>query len=391
MRLRAFLLLAAAAVPSACGSSRPVTDPLSPTPDAVPRTKDMNDAADAAGRQDPGIDARSQSRVLAYVNGEVVSYRDLLLQAPPQLETLDNPAERAEIERRTLFEILQERILQRAAIDAGIVVSRDDLDKERAKKVRELEKNQGTLDAYLRSRGESRREFDEEIRREVRITRYIRAAVGVSNDPSVRVRAITDTFVSPRDMRAYYERNLDKFREPGTGRVRVLEIKVDRSLDDRDAAVAAARARAESARARLAAGEDWVPVYRDVNRGAAEPDPDDGLVEITDKGRGSKWAGWIEDFAFDQPRGTLSDVRAVGSSLFYVLRAEGYTPPRLKPYDEVQPNIQNGLSRMRYLVATYEVALSLLEESAITPRARYDELRDYLTATRRALISDAGL
>lgn len=286
MRLRTILLLASAAATvaaaGACGSAGPAIDSVAPSPDAVPLTKDMNDAAGTVKPSESGFDDRSKSRVLAYVNGEVVSYRDLLLQAPPQLASAENEADRAAIERRTLLDLLQERILQRAAIDAKIDISRDDMDRERAKKVREIEKNQGTLDAYLRSRGESRREFDETIRREYRISRYIRAAVGVGADPSIRVRAITDTFVAPRDMRAYYERNLEKFSEPGVGRVRELVVKVDRSLEDREAAVAAARKKAEAALARLRAGEDWVPVYRDMNRDVAEPNVDDGLVEIKD-------------------------------------------------------------------------------------------------------------
>lgn len=382
---------------TAC-SSTPAIDDSSPgantdapvaddTPDASPVTKIRNDGARAAPAPVARPDDRSMSRVVCYVNGEVVNYRDILLRVGPQLAVVGTDEERAALEQRTLFDIERERIIHRAAVEAGVTITRDELEKERARRIRELAKNGGTLEAYLAERGMSHREFDDEVQRELRMQRYMRAAVGMGGGDSVRVRAVTDTYAAPRELRAFYDRNPDKFKEPEVARVRVLAIRSDLSKGNRDTALAEARRKAEAALARLKAGEDFVPIFREMNRDAPEPDPTDGLLEISERG---KYADWIEEFAFKQPRGANSDVTLKGST-YYVLRGEGYQPARTVPYEEIQPKIQAALGQLKRAVASYEVELSLLEESSITPRERYDELRDFLAGTRKRMIVEAGL
>lgn len=384
------LSFVAAACLAACGSTSADDGGASTgTPSAEPVTKLMNERATAS----PGVavptDERSMSRVLAYVNGEVVNYRDVLLRVGPQLAVVGTEEDRSMLEERALTDILRERIVDQAAREAGLDVGRDDLQKERLRRIREIEKNGGTLDAYLAERGMSAREFDEQVRRELRMSRYLRAAMG-RGDGSARVRAVADTFVSPGESRAYYARNRTKapFAVPDVARVRVLAVRADVSeAANREAALAQARSRAEAALARLRAGEDFVPVYRDLNRDAVEPDPSDGLREISVRG---KYQDWIEDFAFTQPRGTLSEILPKGN-VFYVLRAEGFTPAHIRPYEECQDEIQQLLGRIKAVVGGLEVELALLEETAITPRERYDALRDYLVANRRRIVDETGL
>ncbi|MCE9635239.1 MAG: peptidyl-prolyl cis-trans isomerase [Planctomycetes bacterium] len=380
-------LTACSSPPVADDTDVPAPVAADDTPDASPVTKIRNDEARTAPAAPVRTDDRSMSRVLCYVNGEVVNYRDILLRVGPQLAVVGTDDERASLEQRTLFDIQRERIIHRAAVDAGVTVTRDELDKERTRRLRELAKNGGTLEAYLSERGMTHREFDDEVQREIRMQRYMRAAVGLGGGDSVRVRAVTDTYTAPRELRAYYERNPDKFKEPEVARVRVLAIRSDMSMSNRDAALADARRKAESALMRLKAGEDFVPIFREMNRGAAEPDPNDGLLEISERG---KFADWIEEFAFKQPRGTYSAVTLTGPT-YYVLRAEGYQAARTVPYEEIQGKIQAALGQLKRAVASYEVELSLIEESSITPRERYDELRDFLAGTRKRMIVEAGL
>lgn len=380
------LVSAVAALAAACKSA-----PLPSEPgyaECDPATMRMNAAASGGAAPDEGRpSARSESRPLAFVNGEVITYRDVLLRVGPQLATVGTDQEREAEERRALVDILRDRILHRAAVDAGIEITRDELDVERARRVREIERNGGTLDGYLAQLGETRREFDEDALRSLRAQKYLRAAVGMGNEGGrVRVRPVTDIWPSPAEMRAFYDRNVERFRTPDTGRVRVLPVLPDRSVEDRAAAMAEARRRADSYRGRLAAGEDWVPVFREATRDAAEPDPNDGLYEITE--RGAK-AQWIEDFAFTQPKGRLHvEERPTG---FYVLQAEGFTPARQVPYEEVQQKVQILLGQLKRVIASYEVELDLLEEATVLPRERYDDLRLFLTSKRRQVVQEAGL
>jgi hypothetical protein len=235
----------------------------------------------------------------------------------------------------------------------------------------------------------SPREFEDQLRRELRMGQYLRAAMGLGGAGAIRVRPMTDPFPSPRESRAWYERNKDRppIRVADTARVRVLAVRTDLSPEGK----AAGRAKAEKALARLRAGEDFVPVYREANQGSPEPDPNDGLLEIVD-GRvaGSQGADWIVEFATKQPKGTVSDVIERGST-FYVLRAEGFTPAHTRSYEESHEAIQEGLGRVKRMVASYEVEISLLEAAAVTPRERYDTVREHLSSTRRRLIEEAGL
>jgi hypothetical protein len=384
-----------------CGSTTP-NPGLDGTPDAPPLTQMMNAEARAAegaaavatagtdGSPAASPDAHSQSRVLAYVNGEVVNYRDVLLRVAPQLATVGTDEERRTLEERTLLEILRERLVHRAAKDAGIEITRDEIDKERARRIRELERNGGaTLSAYLAERGMTRREYDEQIIRELRMQRYLRAAMGLGGEGAVRVRAVTDTVPAPRELRAYYDRNPEKFHQPEVARVRVMTFGGDAEIADDDARSEDARKRAEAALARLRAGEDWVPVYREVNARAVEPDPSDGLKEIREKG--ASMARWIEEFAFTKERGTLSEKPERKGPTYVVLRAEGYSPARQLGFDEVHGRILDLLFQLKRGVAGYEVELSLLEEAAITPQETHDRLRDYLIRARRRIILEAGL
>ena len=360
---------------------------------APPLAARMNDGIQSAPPAPPappggvaGSDAPS-SRVLGYVNGEVVSYRDVLLEAETRLAAIDDPEVRRTTEETTLLELVIQRLVDRAAVEAQIEVSRDELLRVRSKKVHEIERNGGKLEAFLAERGITAREFDELLRKRVRDERWMYAAMGTGDAPTVRVRAMTETYVRPADVRAFYDGNVAEFHEPATARVRKLKIAADLTAADADAAKAAAKATAEKALARLRAGEDWVPVFREFGADPAEPDPEDGLLVLTEKG---KFAPWIEEFAFEKPRGTVSDVLAYGTS-FYILRAEGLTPERQIPFDEAQPVIDRQLRNARTQVAYYEVCLSLLESATIQPAELATKLRDYLSTARRKIMDKAGL
>jgi hypothetical protein len=377
------LVLAPAALLAACGS-RPAADP-SLAPRAPPLAADRSREAGADTRDEPRND--STSRVLAYVNGDVVTYRDLLVRIGPQLAVVEGEDAKAKLEHDELMTVLRERVLAHAARAAGVEVSRDDLEQDRRRRVREIERSGGTLEAYLNERGMTRREFDEQARSELAVDRFLLAAIG-QGDGQVRVRAMTDTYVSPADCQRYYERNPSAFQQEAGARVRVFAVRSDLTASDRKAAVEAARLRAQAVRARLLAGEDPVPVFRELNRDTEEPDPADGLLQLR-KGHSSA-AEWIESFAFGEPRGTVGELTQKGTT-WYVLYAEGAQEERRAPFEEVQNRVRQFLFQVRRQVAVYEVELALLEAAAVRPPAVKARLGEVLRAQRRKLAGEAGL
>jgi hypothetical protein len=225
------------------------------------------------------------------------------------------------------------------------------------------------------------------IRKRLIVTKYRRATIGRGYDPTVRVRPETDTYVSPEEVQKFYDRHPEKFRDSESARCRILAVKTDLEAPDREKAVAAAKAKAEGVVARLAAGEDWVPVYRAAVAGTLESsDQVDGLIEFHRREK----AEWIEHFAFDSPKGTLSGVIQKGTT-FYVLRAEGSHGERTIPYEEAAPSIRAALSEFRSMMAWLEVEMAILDKSSVQPDSLRTRMRDVMRLQRLKLLSDAGL
>jgi hypothetical protein len=351
-------------------------------PTAPPTAKDLTQAPVTAAPAD-AVDPRSPSRVIAYVEGEVVTYREILQRVGPELSQLENEADKAKMEDRALTDLLRERLLYRAAVDAGVHVTRDEIDEKREKAVKELARSGGTLEAWLHEHDMTRREFDETNRVRLIVEKYRRASIGHSSDPSVRVRPWTDTYVAPEDVRKYYDRHPLKFHESAGARYRMLIVKTDLAAPDRAAAVAAARAVAESAVARLQGGEDWVPVYRELNQAPPDPRQPDGLSLIE---RG-KAADWIEEFAFNSPKGTVH-LEPKGTT-FYVLLAEGVRDERVIPFEEAAPDLRLQLQQLRVAMAFLEVELAVLDESSLQPEQMRAKLRETLRLDRLAYLAEA--
>jgi peptidyl-prolyl cis-trans isomerase C len=332
----------------------------------------------------PEATAPSRSDVLGYVEGEVITRREVQQLVAVELAQLEDPADRAKTEDQALLVIARRHMMYRAARDAGVTATRDEIDRQREDHVRELAKSGSTLEAYLHEHNQTRRELDEELRRDLVIGKFQAACSGVGREPGsdVRVRPWTFVDVTPEEVRKYYDDNPELFRFPELAKVRMLQVKTDLSASGRVAATETARQRAEAARARLAAGEDWSPVYREINEG--DHDPQDGLSEIP---RG-KVADWIEEFAFAQPKGTLSPVIQRGTT-FYVLLAEGSRPARTVPFEEVEAGIRRKIFNAKAQAALLEVELNVLDQSSIQPETLRQRVRDTLRRMRTAVL-DAG-
>jgi len=374
------IAVAVALITAGCGSSvQQHGDDAAVT--APPIAKELTQSPVTAPPAD-AVDPRSPSRVIAYVEGEVVTYREILQRVGPELAQLESEQEKARMEDRALTGLLRERLLYRAAVDAGVHVTRDEIDERRANFVKQLARSGGTLEAWLHEHDMTRREFDETNRVQLIVDKYRRAAIGHSSDPSVRVRPTTDTYVSPEEVRKYYDRHPAKFQVSAGARYRMLIVKTDLEAPDRAAAVAAARAVAESAVARLQGGEDWVPVYRELNQAPPDPHQPDGL-NLIERG---KAADWIEEFAFNSPKGAVH-LEPKGTT-FYVLLAEGTRDEGIIPFEEAAPDVRRDLQQLRVAMAFLEVDLAVLDESSLQPEQMRAKLRETLRLDRLACIAE---
>ncbi len=388
MRATLLVVLAAALVAGAC-KSKPVEPKRDPEAAAPPVTADLRRKAGLPGAGEIEIDRTSDSRPLAWVNGDVVTYREVLLRIGPQIAVLADDKERRALEEQALLDIVEIKIIADAALDAGVFITREELDSEIADRAKDVEKTGGTLEAFLRERGITRWDFEERIKEEILTRKFMLAALGRSGDPSVRVRARADSFVSPQEVRRYYERNPERFHVPAVARMRMLTIRPDFGAPDRTAADKVALAKATSVKERLEAGEDFVPIFREYQGETDDPDPLDGLVEIHE-GQ-TKYNEQFTDFAMNSEPGAVKIHQQGKGRTFYVMLAEGSQPARQRSYDEARAGIRQELGGVKRATAALEVELSVLAESSVEPPAVYHRLREQLVTNRRNLLQDYGL
>jgi hypothetical protein len=372
-------------VAAGCGSTAPGEGETA-APTARPVAYELAQQAAKAPAPAAPAESKSSSRVLGYVEGEVVTLREVLQRAGPVLAQIEDPLEKERRQERAFLDLVGDRLLYRAAVDAGVTALRDEIDEKRDQLVRDLAKNGGTLDAYLHERDMTRREHDEMLKVGIVVEKYVYAAIGHGRDANVHVRPVTDTYVPPEDVAKYYERHPEKFKLPALAKCRLLKIATDLDAKDRERAVADARAKANGVLARLRGGEDWVPVYRSVAPAAGDPQRTDGLSEFP---RG-KMAPWIEEFAFKSGKNALSDVIQNGTD-FWILRAEGAHEERVMSFAEAEPGITRLLSNARFQTAFIEVELSVLDQSSVQPDSLRARLREYLREARSRVFADNGL
>src|ERR1043166_4194390 len=144
-RIAFFLPLAFLA--AACGSTPPdaaADDAPKAPPVVFQRNQDAKNIA-----PDVAPSPTSWSRVLGYVECDVITYREVLQRAGPELAQLENPYEKSRMEERALLDIVRERMIYRTALDAKVSAGRDEIGERRDFVVKGLAKNGGTLEAYL--------------------------------------------------------------------------------------------------------------------------------------------------------------------------------------------------------------------------------------------------
>ena len=158
--------------------------------------------------------------------------------------------------------------------------------------------------------------------------------------------------VTPDEIRAYYDAHRDDFATPARVNLRMIVL-----LKEDAAGLVDLRARADAIRERLLAGEDFAVVAREVSQGTkAEAGGDWGWVEPTLLR--PELAAAVQDMA----PGSISRVIETDGE-FYILRLEGRQSAAVKPFAEVEPDIERELWR-RKSDALHDAWVGRLREDA---------------------------
>ncbi|MFC1452900.1 peptidylprolyl isomerase [Verrucomicrobiota bacterium] len=141
--------------------------------------------------------------------------------------------------------------------------------------------------------------------------------------------------VSPGAVRDYYEQHLDEYRSDPEVNLKMVMIGKSGGSGGGDEP----RERAERARSRLLAGEDFAALAREVSEGTHAAD-------------GGSW-GWVEPKMLRRDLeealgavkpGQISEIVETEGE-FYILKVEGRKEAALARFEDVQPEIENELRR----------------------------------------------
>lgn len=267
--------------------------------------------------------------VLARVNGEPVTKADFdrLIKNMEMSAGQPVPAERRdEIFRKALDQLITYTALSQEVKARNLTIPDAEVDAN----IAEMRKNFPSEEEFqkaLASRGMTPEKLRADARIDMAIGKLMEAEV--ANLPEA-----TDAQV-----REFYEKNPDKFKQDETVRASHILIPVDPKADE--AAKKAARAKAEDLAKKAKGGADFAQLARDNSSdGSAANGGDLGPMR-----RGQTVANFDKALFSMQP-GQISDVVDTEFG-FHIIKVTEKTPPSTVPFEQVSPRIRDFLTEQQ--------------------------------------------
>jgi peptidyl-prolyl cis-trans isomerase SurA len=312
----------------------------------------------AAGAQPP---ARVFNRIAALVNGEPVTLRDLQQRAGPewlQVEALPAGAARDRDAARLLklaFEALvAERLLQAQVKELGLEVTEAEIDAtvDDIKKRNHLD--DAGFDRALATEGLTRETLRARLKGDLESMRVI------------QMKTQSKVKVGDEDLKNYYQQHQQDFASGIEVHVRHIFLQLPAGASAADEA--RARERGEMVLKRLAAGEDFARLAREVSQGPSAPEGGDlgwlrrGVVQPE-----------VEKVAFSLSTGQMSELVRTRTG-FQILKLEGRRGGEPRPFEQVKDEIRDKLTYEQRDVLRQQYVTELKKDAVI--ELRMPELKE---------------
>jgi peptidyl-prolyl cis-trans isomerase D len=167
-----------------------------------------------------------------------------------------------------------------------------------------------------------------------------RKAAYVVIDPATLMSRVQ---VTPQDLRTYYSQHIDQYRVPEEVTLRQIVIKTPAAGPDGkedQKAVDAARAKAQDIFNKVKSGGNFAEVAKKYSEDATAKDG--GSIGTVRRGQ---LPPEIDKVAFSLDQGQTSGVIQVPGMGFFIVQVENKQVARLKPLDEVKPQIEPIIAR----------------------------------------------
>lgn len=340
------------------------------------------------------------NRVVARVNDQIITVRTILAEIGDAVEAARQPEddsksaeERAnERVRMLLMEYSLRLVMRRLQLETaeklGVTVTKDDMVRAVASAEAAAQKRGTTLEEDLRARGEPRWEWEGRQRRIILGDKYMAMAMGEMQPVSPETRAIADTRVRPTEIRSYYDRHREDFRQEKAAKVdaiflRYVDFDSDRNPGTDAETWANNRARSIIARARGGAGGGGEPFDRLVKEVHGEP-----LSAFQNPFKpGERNGDFVEEFAWGAAIGDVSDPIPLPPGLL-ILKLVSKTGDRVLPFGEVKDAIARGLGTLKRSAAIMKIQKELLRDAVVEPRALKQRLKDLMARDLEKVLTE---
>lgn len=283
----------------------------------------------------PGVSAGDG--IVARVNGAAITEKALdaaVNRLIPRLSFHGNISDERlkEFRDKALEDLIVKELQYQDAVDKGLRPDKKKV-KERLKQIKDRFQSKRDYKAALEKEGLTEDELKSMIEKEVMVEAVIE-------------RTVTDrSRLSEAELQDYYQKNIEKFRQPEIVRLRIISAKEERKIKE--------------ALARVKAGEDFGSV-------AARMSEDNYRIKGGDIGyvhRGRIYPE-IEEAVFKlYPKDVAGPIKA--EQMWFIAKVEDKKPERLLTYDEIKEKLKKELEAKRAAEITEKWVSGLKARSKI--------------------------
>lgn len=312
-------------------------------------------------------DSRNQgesSWIIAKVNDEVITRHEVLSRILGELEGLARSYPKEQFEhkarerwKKTVYELVDEKLLLQVAKKEEITVAEADVDKALADEIKKLG-GQAKFEQNLTQQGTTQAKHREQVRRELTMREVILKKIGAKGSINVmgNQRMPKDIYVPPAEIRKYYEDHRKDYyiQEKVKPRQIILTFRDSQSRST-------AEEEGHAVQRLLEAGADFGLLAHWVSAVYAK---DDGLCPESPRGT---YPEEIEKVMFSIKEGEVSPlIESEGN--FRLVRIESRTQAQQRTFEEVQEEIKKFLQNRRVMENVDEVKKEIKKNSFIWPR-----------------------
>jgi peptidyl-prolyl cis-trans isomerase C len=286
--------------------------------------------------------------VVATVNGQEISGKDyektLTLMKKQQRGSTTDPAVEDNLKQEALEQLIVIELLNQEADALHIQVE----PKAVEQKIEQVEKSVGGKQAFdkaLESNDLTQEEFKADVVESLRIQKLLSQEVFDSIE------------VKPQEIEEFYKANPEAFKAPEQVRARHIIIRVPKDATDEQRRQA--KEKIQKAADRIAGGEDFAEVAKEVSQdGAAAKGGDLGFFS-----RGQMVPAF-EKVAFSLEPGKVSDVVETDFG-YHLIKVEEKRPEHTVALEEVRPKIQAYLMQKKQKEGVGDYVQALREKAQV--------------------------